>query len=234
MVQRHPDHVVGFIVPRHGQAVVDLDQETDIEMDVARVTMHGRDRVDIDIEDAAIHQANRFRRDARLLVRLTQRNAQNVCVTVCMPARLKPLVMLAMVHQQGLVTRRIDNPGRVAGVDAGQLDVFHHRGHESVLPVRNRVRLGLDGVLEGQLGDGLEDLGLAAGGPALGEQLRGARKAQRETRKDLSGVALARELSQYSERREDYVTEVRNLIIGNDLESPAAESGALNGGADGS
>ena len=64
--------------------------------------------------------------------------------------------------------------------------------------------------------------------------LRGARKAQRETRKDLSGVALARELSQYSERREDYVTEVRNLIIGNDLESPAAESGALNGGADGS
>jgi hypothetical protein len=33
-----------------------------------------------------------------------------------MPARLKPLVMLAMVHQQGLVTRRIDNPGRAGHV----------------------------------------------------------------------------------------------------------------------
>lgn len=55
------------------------------------------------------------------------------------------------------------------------------------------------------------------------KSFRQARKAQRESRGSLSGLELAQELSRYSERRESYVSEVRALIVSNELESsPAA------------
>lgn len=51
---------------------------------------------------------------------------------------------------------------------------------------------------------------------------RRARKEQRESAGKLSGVDLAAQLSHYSERREAYVQELRNLIIYNDLEDEDA------------
>ena len=41
-----------------------------------------------------------------------------------------------------------DHAGRVARVNAGQLDVLHDRRHERVFAVGNRVGLDLDGVFE--------------------------------------------------------------------------------------
>ena len=37
---------------------------------------------------------------------------------------------------------------RIARMNSGKLDVLHHRGNESIGPVRNRIRLGLDGVFQ--------------------------------------------------------------------------------------
>lgn len=56
------------------------------------------------------------------------------------------------------------------------------------------------------------------------KSFREARKAQREDGGALSGVELANELSEYSERREAYVQELKGLIIGNDLESGDVET----------
>ncbi len=56
-------------------------------------------------------------------------------------------------------------------------------------------------------------------------QFREARLALRTAGRPLSGVALAETLSQYSERRGEYVDEVQRLIIANDLEQPDATSG---------
>ena len=63
------------------------------------------------------------------------------------------------------------------------------------------------------------------------KSFRNARKAQREADRDLSGVKLAEQLSQYSERREAYVKEVKNLIIANDLERPSEEAVPDRGGS---
>jgi len=57
---------------------------------------------------------------------------------------------------------------------------------------------------------------------------RTARKSQRQSKQQLSGVELARQLSQYSERRDAYVREVRNLIIRNDLEETASAGTAAD------
>ena len=54
------------------------------------------------------------------------------------------------------------------------------------------------------------------------KSFRQARKAQRDSRGTLSGLELAQELSRYSERREAYVRELRALIVGNQLETTAA------------
>lgn len=62
---------------------------------------------------------------------------------------------------------------------------------------------------------------------------RRARKQQRETRAQLSGIALANELTKYSERRDAYVTELRKLIIGNGLEQAAASLDTAGQTADG-
>ena len=62
---------------------------------------------------------------------------------------------------------------------------------------------------------------------------RRARKAQRETQDSLSGIALANELTKYSERREAYVKELRSLIVGNDLEKTVAKANAGEDSADG-
>jgi uncharacterized FlgJ-related protein len=40
----------------------------------------------------------------------------------------------------------------------------------------------------------------------------------------LSGLLLANELTQYSERREAYVKEIQSLIVVNDLEAPPETS----------
>jgi Bax protein len=47
---------------------------------------------------------------------------------------------------------------------------------------------------------------------------RRARKQQRDTERDLSGVQLAEQLSQYSERRDAYVSELKQLIVVNGLD----------------
>ena len=41
-----------------------------------------------------------------------------------------------------------DDAGRVTRVDAGQLDVFHDRGHKGVRAVADRVRLALHGIVQ--------------------------------------------------------------------------------------
>lgn len=51
------------------------------------------------------------------------------------------------------------------------------------------------------------------------EAFRIARARLRNADKPLSGVALAENLTQYSERRDVYVAEIRSLIRNNDLES---------------
>lgn len=50
------------------------------------------------------------------------------------------------------------------------------------------------------------------------KSFRDARKRQRGQSDSLSGIELAAELSQYSERRDAYVSELRQLIVGNDLD----------------
>ena len=50
------------------------------------------------------------------------------------------------------------------------------------------------------------------------KSFRQARKRQRGTAENLSGIELAEELSQYSERRGAYVGEIRQLIVANDLD----------------
>lgn len=50
------------------------------------------------------------------------------------------------------------------------------------------------------------------------KSFRQARKQQRSADASLSGVELAGELSQYSERRDAYVAELRQLIVANDLD----------------
>jgi len=61
------------------------------------------------------------------------------------------------------------------------------------------------------------------------KSFRKARKAQRQSRQSLSGVELASELTRYSERREAYVREIRNLIIYNDLENLTTAEAAQDG-----
>ena len=56
------------------------------------------------------------------------------------------------------------------------------------------------------------------------KSFREARKVQRSEADALSGVALAAELSQYSERRDAYVAELRQLIVGNDLDRLDSDS----------
>ena len=48
----------------------------------------------------------------------------------------------------GVERRRRQHAGRVAGVDAGLLDVLHHRGDVRVLAVGERVDVDLDRALE--------------------------------------------------------------------------------------
>ncbi|MEM9208747.1 MAG: glucosaminidase domain-containing protein [Pseudomonadota bacterium] len=51
---------------------------------------------------------------------------------------------------------------------------------------------------------------------------RDARKVQRDRQAPLSSVRLAEELSRYSERRDDYVAEIKQLIINNRLDTPTS------------
>jgi Bax protein len=53
---------------------------------------------------------------------------------------------------------------------------------------------------------------------------RNERARMRAEDRTLSGIELADELSQYSERREAYVKEIRALIVTNDLEQPPEKS----------
>lgn len=55
------------------------------------------------------------------------------------------------------------------------------------------------------------------------EELRDLRSALAETGQPLTGLALAVALTNYSERRERYVKEVRSIIVGNNLEEYATE-----------
>ncbi len=54
------------------------------------------------------------------------------------------------------------------------------------------------------------------------KSFRDARKVQRDRQVPLSSVRLAEELSRYSERRDDYVKEIKQLIISNRLDEPAS------------
>ena len=55
------------------------------------------------------------------------------------------------------------------------------------------------------------------------EELRDLRSALAESGKPLTGLDLAAALSNYSERRERYVKEVKSIIVGNKLEANATE-----------
>jgi len=60
------------------------------------------------------------------------------------------------------------------------------------------------------------------------KSFREARKRQRSRDDALSGVELAGELSRYSERGAAYVTELRQLIVGNDLDALDDEEVGVN------
>jgi Bax protein len=57
------------------------------------------------------------------------------------------------------------------------------------------------------------------------QAFREERARLRAAGRPLSGVHLAGSLGRYSERREDYVREIRRMILVNDLEDPTASAG---------
>jgi hypothetical protein len=102
--------------------------------------------------------------------------------------------LLAQAHRR-------DHAGRVAGVHPGLLHVLHHPGDVAVPPVRERVHVDLDRVLE----EAIEEkrvllIGFDVGLQVGGERLRRVADLHRPTAEDVGGPDQQREADVLGDR----------------------------------
>ena len=100
-----------FIAAGNRQAVVNLHQETYINMLVLGPVLTGRYGMNINIKNSTVKKMYMRWIETTFLGGFAQSDAKNVGIAISMAARLKPLIMLAMVHHEYTLTIRADNPG---------------------------------------------------------------------------------------------------------------------------
>ena len=100
-----------FIAAGNPQAVVNLHQKTYINMLVLGPVLTGRYGMNINIKNSAVKQMHMTRLKTAFLCGFPQSHAKNVRIAISMATRLKPLIMLAMVHHEYTLKIWADNPG---------------------------------------------------------------------------------------------------------------------------
>jgi len=102
-MQRHPQNLMGFGVARYRDAVVDLDQKTDVVMAVSCSGGRCGYRVDVDIEHLFAEQPNRLHRQTGFLPGFLQCHAQNAAVAIRMTAGKNAIARVVTEVQQNRV-----------------------------------------------------------------------------------------------------------------------------------